>query len=127
MQLGRPPLQHSNLQSAKHTLTHTVALCFVQGICTHTANFKLRGLHFCYSSSSTVKLSSYSFCLVGGKHYMLLDSHVSWGTSLDFSLSATLADMFNKHEDPFPAQLWLFVWVHAYSTVWTLLGRGEEK
>lgn len=58
---------------------------------------------------------------------MLLHSHVSWGSSLDFSLSATSADMFNKHEDPFPAQLWLFVWVHACSTVWTLLGGGEEK
>lgn len=35
---------------------------------------------------------------------MLLHSHVSWGISLGFSLSGTSDDMFNKQEDPFPAQ-----------------------
>lgn len=104
-QLGRPPFQCSNLQSTVtlNTHSHTHRLCFVRGLCRHTANFKLRGLCFCYSSSSPVNLY-YSLCLDGDKHYMLLYSHVFWGISLDFSWSGTSADVFNKHEDPFPAQ-----------------------
>lgn len=35
---------------------------------------------------------------------MLLYSRVSWGIFLHLSFSATSAEMFNKHEDPFPAQ-----------------------
>lgn len=51
MQPGlRPPFQHCDLQSAVRLNAHAV-LSFVLGICKLTANFKLRGLHFCYSSS----------------------------------------------------------------------------
>lgn len=57
---------------------------------------------------------------------MLLHSHVSWGISLDFSLSGTLADMFNKHGDPFPAQSSGCL-CGSMSTVQFRLFRGEER
>lgn len=46
----RPPSRRCNLQSAIRLNAHAL-LSFVLGICERTANFKLRGLHFCYSSS----------------------------------------------------------------------------
>lgn len=57
---------------------------------------------------------------------MLLHSHVSPGISLDFSLSGTLADMFNKHEDPFPAQSSGCL-CGSMPTVQFRLFRGEER
>lgn len=101
--LGWPPFKYSTLQSTikLNTRTH-IALCFVQGFCMHTANFKLRGLHFCYSSSSMQW------------NYLIIQSLLSGRQTLHatsfpclhghFSLSGTSAEMFNKQEDPFLAQ-----------------------